>query len=61
MNHIWFGKSLEESIAAPIVFVDSGNALKFEPNFDKVPPWHTESIIEVSITVTDKLHVIPPV
>ncbi|XP_030633241.1 gamma-glutamyltransferase 5a [Chanos chanos] len=35
MNHLWFGKSLEESIAAPVVFVDSKNALKFEPKFDK--------------------------
>ncbi|XP_071765602.1 gamma-glutamyltransferase 5a isoform X2 [Centroberyx gerrardi] len=36
MNHLWFGKSLEEAIAAPVVFVDSKNALKFESNFDKV-------------------------
>uniref|UniRef100_A0A8K9XI25 Glutathione hydrolase n=1 Tax=Oncorhynchus mykiss TaxID=8022 RepID=A0A8K9XI25_ONCMY len=35
MNHLWFGKSLEEAIAAPVVFVDSKNALKFEPDFDK--------------------------
>ncbi|XP_071338345.1 gamma-glutamyltransferase 5a isoform X2 [Trachinotus anak] len=35
MNHLWFGKSLKEAIAAPVVFVDSQNALKFEPNFDK--------------------------
>lgn len=36
MNHLWFGKSLEEAIAAPVVFVDSKNVLKFEPLFDKV-------------------------
>uniref|UniRef100_A0A8C3ZZ19 Gamma-glutamyltransferase 5a n=1 Tax=Denticeps clupeoides TaxID=299321 RepID=A0A8C3ZZ19_9TELE len=34
MNHLWFGKSLEEAISAPVVFVDSKNALNFEPNFD---------------------------
>ncbi|XP_040011096.1 gamma-glutamyltransferase 5a isoform X2 [Xiphias gladius] len=34
MNHLWFGKSLKEAIAAPVVFVDSQNALKFEPKFD---------------------------
>lgn len=36
MNHLWFGKSLKEAIAAPVVFVDSQNAVKFEPKFDKV-------------------------
>lgn len=36
MNHLWFGKTLKEAIAAPVVFVDSQNSLKFEPNFDKV-------------------------
>lgn len=36
MNHLWFGKSLKESIAAPVVFVDSENAVKFEPKFDTV-------------------------
>ncbi|XP_073322250.1 gamma-glutamyltransferase 5a [Pagrus major] len=35
MNHLWFGKSLKEAIAAPVVFVDSQNAAKFEPRFDK--------------------------
>ncbi|XP_070689808.1 gamma-glutamyltransferase 5a [Pempheris klunzingeri] len=35
MNHLWFGKSLKEAIAAPVVFVDSENALKFESKFDK--------------------------
>ncbi|XP_078106362.1 gamma-glutamyltransferase 5a [Sander vitreus] len=35
MNHLWFGKSLKEAIAAPVVFVDSQNAVKFEPSFDK--------------------------
>lgn len=36
INHLWFGKTLKEAIAAPVVFVDSQNSLKFEPNFDKV-------------------------
>lgn len=36
MNHLWFGKSLKEAIAAPVVFVDSQSAVKFEPRFDKV-------------------------
>ncbi|KAM9360455.1 glutathione hydrolase 5 proenzyme-like [Symphorus nematophorus] len=36
MNHLWLGRSLEEAIAAPIVYVDSQNAVKFEPKFDKV-------------------------
>ncbi|XP_041792696.1 gamma-glutamyltransferase 5a [Chelmon rostratus] len=35
LNHLWFGKSLKEAIAAPVVFVDSQNAAKFEPRFDK--------------------------
>ncbi|KAM3610452.1 uncharacterized protein V6R79_004118 [Siganus canaliculatus] len=35
MNHLWFGKSLKEAIAAPVVFVDSQNALKFEARFDQ--------------------------
>uniref|UniRef100_A0A3Q3KRR9 Gamma-glutamyltransferase 5a n=1 Tax=Mastacembelus armatus TaxID=205130 RepID=A0A3Q3KRR9_9TELE len=35
MNHLWFGKSLKDAIAAPVVFVDSQNALKFEDNFDQ--------------------------
>lgn len=35
MYHLWFGKSLGEAIATPVVFVDSANALKFEPEFDK--------------------------
>ncbi|KAK1786654.1 hypothetical protein P4O66_003092 [Electrophorus voltai] len=35
MNHLWFGKSLKDSIAAPVVFVNSKNALRFEPDFDK--------------------------
>ncbi|XP_053276987.1 gamma-glutamyltransferase 5a [Pleuronectes platessa] len=35
MNHLWFGKSLKEAIAAPVVFIDSKNALRFESNFDK--------------------------
>uniref|UniRef100_A0A146XRK7 Glutathione hydrolase n=1 Tax=Fundulus heteroclitus TaxID=8078 RepID=A0A146XRK7_FUNHE len=35
INHLWFGKSLKEAIATPVVFVDSENSVKFEPNFDK--------------------------
>ncbi|XP_041644082.1 gamma-glutamyltransferase 5a [Cheilinus undulatus] len=35
MNHLWFGKSLKEAVATPVVFVDSQNAAKFEPKFDK--------------------------
>ncbi|KAM6930432.1 gamma-glutamyltransferase 5a [Xenentodon cancila] len=35
INHLWFGKSLKEAIATPVVFVDSENAVKFEPSFDK--------------------------
>ncbi|XP_041856660.1 gamma-glutamyltransferase 5a [Melanotaenia boesemani] len=34
INHLWFGKSLKDAIAAPVVFVDSQNAVKFEPGFD---------------------------
>lgn len=36
MHHIWFGKGLRESIAAPVIFVDAKNDLWFEANFDKV-------------------------
>ncbi|XP_029999937.1 gamma-glutamyltransferase 5a isoform X1 [Sphaeramia orbicularis] len=35
MNHLWFGKSLKEAIAAPVVFVNSTNAVRFESHFDK--------------------------
>ncbi|KAM3868397.1 gamma-glutamyltransferase 5a [Diretmus argenteus] len=35
MNHLWFGKSLEDAIAAPVVAVNSKNLVKFEPTFDK--------------------------
>ncbi|XP_008335116.1 gamma-glutamyltransferase 5a [Cynoglossus semilaevis] len=35
MHHIWFGKGLRESIAAPVIFVDAKNDLWFEANFDK--------------------------
>ncbi|KAG7453968.1 glutathione hydrolase 5 proenzyme-like [Solea senegalensis] len=35
MNHLWFGKSLQEAIATPVVYVDPTNAVKFEPNFDE--------------------------
>uniref|UniRef100_A0A3B3CC47 Gamma-glutamyltransferase 5a n=1 Tax=Oryzias melastigma TaxID=30732 RepID=A0A3B3CC47_ORYME len=36
INHLWLGKSLEDAINTAIVFVDSKNAVKFEPDFDKV-------------------------
>ncbi|XP_076859438.1 gamma-glutamyltransferase 5a isoform X2 [Brachyhypopomus gauderio] len=35
MNYLWFGKSLKESITAPVVYVDSNNMLRFEPAFNK--------------------------
>ncbi|KAG7480603.1 hypothetical protein MATL_G00058080 [Megalops atlanticus] len=35
MNHLWFGKDLEEAISAPVVFVNSTNALIFEERFDQ--------------------------
>ncbi|KAM9743261.1 gamma-glutamyltransferase 5a [Menidia menidia] len=35
INNLWFGKSLKKAIAVPVVFVDSQNAVKFEPSFDK--------------------------
>ncbi|XP_016373207.1 gamma-glutamyltransferase 5-like [Sinocyclocheilus rhinocerous] len=36
MNFLWFDKTLQESIDAPVVFVDSKNVLNFEPLFDKI-------------------------
>uniref|UniRef100_A0A671PXQ9 Gamma-glutamyltransferase 5a n=1 Tax=Sinocyclocheilus anshuiensis TaxID=1608454 RepID=A0A671PXQ9_9TELE len=36
MNFLWFGKTLQDSIDAPVVFVDSKNVLNFEPLFDKI-------------------------
>uniref|UniRef100_A0A8C1VZ62 Gamma-glutamyltransferase 5a n=1 Tax=Cyprinus carpio TaxID=7962 RepID=A0A8C1VZ62_CYPCA len=36
MNFLWFNKTLQDSISAPVVFVDSKNVLNFEPLFDKV-------------------------
>ncbi|XP_051540195.1 glutathione hydrolase 5 proenzyme-like isoform X2 [Myxocyprinus asiaticus] len=35
MNHLWFGMSLNESIAAKIVFVDSKNTVNFEHGYHK--------------------------
>ncbi|XP_068617139.1 gamma-glutamyltransferase 5a [Brachionichthys hirsutus] len=35
VNNIWFGKSLKESIDAPVVYVDSQNLVAFEPDFDE--------------------------
>ncbi|XP_026044193.1 glutathione hydrolase 5 proenzyme-like [Astatotilapia calliptera] len=35
INHLWFGKSLKDAINTPVVYVDSENAVKFEPNFEK--------------------------
>ncbi|XP_072244498.1 gamma-glutamyltransferase 5a [Leuresthes tenuis] len=35
INNLWFGKSLKDSIAVPVVFVNSQNAVKFEPGFDE--------------------------
>jgi len=36
MNFLWFGKTLKDSIDAPVVFVNSKNVLNFERLFDKV-------------------------
>lgn len=38
MNHLWLGMSLKDAIAAPVVFVDGNNNVKFEHGFDKVIP-----------------------
>ncbi|XP_049459495.1 glutathione hydrolase 5 proenzyme [Epinephelus fuscoguttatus] len=35
INRLWLGMNLTEAIAAPIVFVDSNNNVKFEDHFDK--------------------------
>ncbi|KAK5871281.1 hypothetical protein PBY51_004171 [Eleginops maclovinus] len=35
MNHLWFGKSLKEAIAAPVFFVNAMNSVKFEVHFDQ--------------------------
>ncbi|XP_036434102.1 glutathione hydrolase 5 proenzyme-like [Colossoma macropomum] len=34
MNHLWLEKSLNTSIAEPVVYLDPENALQFEENFD---------------------------
>lgn len=36
MNRLWLGMSLRDAIAAPIVFLNSGNYANFEPGFDEV-------------------------
>lgn len=36
MNYLWFGKSLPDAIAAPILFVDGRTVIKGEPGFDEV-------------------------
>lgn len=35
INRLWLGMTLQEAIAAPIVFVDSKNDVNFEDHFDK--------------------------
>ncbi|KAI4875006.1 hypothetical protein NFI96_009076 [Prochilodus magdalenae] len=35
INYLYFDKSLKDSVAEPVVYVDGKNALKFEANFDK--------------------------
>ncbi|XP_032425492.1 glutathione hydrolase 5 proenzyme isoform X2 [Xiphophorus hellerii] len=35
INRLWLGMSLKDSIAAPIIFVNSNNDVNFEPEFDK--------------------------
>ncbi|TNN70681.1 Gamma-glutamyltransferase 5 [Liparis tanakae] len=35
MNRCWFGKSLKEAIAAPILYVNPQNLVGFEPHFDE--------------------------
>lgn len=36
IKHLWFGQSLQDAIAAPVVYVDTlKNTAKFEPSFDK--------------------------
>lgn len=36
MNRLWLKMSLKDAIAAPIVYVDSENNVKFERGFDEV-------------------------
>ncbi|XP_051760346.1 gamma-glutamyltransferase 5a isoform X2 [Ctenopharyngodon idella] len=36
MNFLWFGKTLQDSIDAPVVYVDSKNVLSFERSFDEI-------------------------
>uniref|UniRef100_A0A8C4F1K3 Gamma-glutamyltransferase 5a n=1 Tax=Dicentrarchus labrax TaxID=13489 RepID=A0A8C4F1K3_DICLA len=35
MNHLWFGKSLKEAIAAPVLYVHADNKVEFEADFDQ--------------------------
>ncbi|KAM9338501.1 glutathione hydrolase 5 proenzyme [Symphorus nematophorus] len=35
INRLWLGMNLKDAISSPIVFVDSGNNVTFEPSFDK--------------------------
>uniref|UniRef100_A0A3Q0RYP1 Gamma-glutamyltransferase 5a n=1 Tax=Amphilophus citrinellus TaxID=61819 RepID=A0A3Q0RYP1_AMPCI len=35
LNHLWFGKSLNEAIDAPVVYVDPENEVKFELRSEK--------------------------
>ncbi|XP_052459876.1 gamma-glutamyltransferase 5a isoform X1 [Carassius gibelio] len=53
MNFLWFGKTLQDSIDAPVVFVDSKNILKFEPLFDKIV---LESLYKIGHEVKVPVH-----
>lgn len=36
INYLWLGKTLNESIASPVVYVNGKNELQFEKKFDEV-------------------------
>ncbi|XP_056275149.1 gamma-glutamyltransferase 5a [Pseudoliparis swirei] len=51
MNRCWFGKSLKEAIAAPILYVNPQNVVGFEPNFD-------ENVITALVALRHKQRVV---
>ncbi|XP_053359275.1 gamma-glutamyltransferase 5a isoform X1 [Clarias gariepinus] len=53
MNYLWLGKTLRESIASPVVYVDGKNELAFEKTFDQNV---ISSLQEYGHTVTSRQH-----
>ncbi|XP_075960812.1 gamma-glutamyltransferase 5a [Anarhichas minor] len=58
MNHLWFGKSLKEAIAAPVVYVNPQNLVGFEQNFDENVSKALEALGHIKINLSHFYNVV---